>query len=184
MLKWLGDRGWTWTREPAQAVWLTAGALQWHCHAGSDYWRVTDGVQTKHDGSAFVTPVGGDFTLEATVSGDLTAQFDQVGLFLRVDEARWLKAGVELDDELWLSAVHTNDASDWSREPWEAPGATLRMVREAGTVKVSIMESNGGWSEYRIACVPGNAEVGVYSCGPLGEGFAATVTRLTLDVRS
>ncbi len=178
----LGDQGWTWTREPAQTAGPTAGGLRWRSHPRADYWRVTDGVVTKHDGSAFVTPVVGDFTLEATVDGDLSAQFDQVGVFLRVDEEHWLKAGVELDEELWLSAVHTNGASDWSREPWEAPGATLRLVREHGTAKVSILEPGGHWREYRIAYVPGAVEVGVYSCGPLGEGFAATASALTLEI--
>ncbi len=83
----------------------------------TNFWLITQGHPSKHDGQADVIAVEGDFVFEATFDAQLTAQFDQTGLFVERDRETWLKAAVELDGAPWLSARHTRGPSDWSREP-------------------------------------------------------------------
>jgi regulation of enolase protein 1 (concanavalin A-like superfamily) len=87
-------------------------------------------------------------------------------------EVRWLKAGIELDGELWLSAVHTREESDWSRGPWHAPEIRLRAVRHDGTLEV-FAEDEGTWRPFRTTFLPGRVGIGPYSCSPKGQGFQA-----------
>ncbi|GAA2791251.1 hypothetical protein GCM10020219_073180 [Nonomuraea dietziae] len=62
--------------------------------------------------------VSGDFRLTLTFSGDYAEQYDQAGAVLRVDEATWIKAGVEyVDGAFHLSTVVTREVSDWSVLP-------------------------------------------------------------------
>jgi regulation of enolase protein 1 (concanavalin A-like superfamily) len=94
-------------------------------------------------------------------------------------ELRWLKAGVELDGELWLSAVHTRDESDWSRALFDVPEARLRVVRTEGTIEVSVA-ADGGWRVFRTLFLPGSVGLGPYSCAPKGQGFEATARELRM----
>ena len=57
------------------------------------------------------------------IRADYTANFDQAGLMLYLDEKHWLKCGVELTDgDRFLSVVVTNGRSDWS---FANPSASL-----------------------------------------------------------
>ena len=56
--------------------------------------------------------------MEVSFRLDFSAQFDQAGAFVRVDERTWTKAGVEVSDgEAQLGAVVTREFSDWSVGP-------------------------------------------------------------------
>ena len=71
---------------------------------------------------------------------DYTEQFDQAGLFLRVDEHEWVKAGVEISDGVaQLGAVVTHRTSDWSVAPvpeWVGRVVTVRASRSGDAVTV------------------------------------------------
>ena len=115
--------------------------------------------------------------LELQVRGEFVDRYDQVGLMVVASDERWLKAGIEVDGERWLSAVHTRDESDWSRERWDASEARLRAVREDATIEVSVA-GDGGWRVFRTLYLPGAVGIGPYSCAPKGAGFEASVSEL------
>jgi regulation of enolase protein 1 (concanavalin A-like superfamily) len=172
------ERAWAWTREPVS--WADEGeTLTWRCVGHSDFWRRTEGLPPVHDGCAYLTPVEGDFKLDLLVDGDFEDRYDQAGLMVQASEERWLKAGLELDGELWLSAVHTRDESDWSRESWGASQARLRVVRDQGTIEVSV-QLGDEWRIFRTLFLDGPVAVGPYSCAPRGHGFEARASELRL----
>jgi regulation of enolase protein 1 (concanavalin A-like superfamily) len=158
---------------------VDADRVTWICPGNTDFWRITEGVPSKHDGPAFVVSIDGDFRLEAAFEASLVDVYDQVGILVRASELRWLKVGAELDDRLWLSAVHTNDESDWSREPLSALPVELAVERRSDTVLCSVREA-GEWRSFRILYLPGRIEVGPYSCAPKGDGFEAVMRSAAL----
>lgn len=173
-MTFLGRTGWRWTTPPPASPRIGADGLTWTCGPQTDFWRITDGVQSKHDGQALLLPHDGDFSLEATFDAALDAQYDQIGYFLEAHEERWLKLGIEVDGRPWLSAVHTDGASDWSREPHEGLPAGLRVERRDGTITSSVKEQ-GNWRSFRILHLAGPLRIGVYSCAPQGPGFTGRV---------
>lgn len=166
-----GRDGWRWLVEPTAGR-VEADHLTWTCQGKTDLWRITEGVESQHNAPAFVVSVGGDFRFEATFEATLADQYDQLGILAQVSEARWLKVGIELDGRLWLSAVHTHDESDWSREPFAAFPAELAVERRANSVSCSVQEE-GDWRVFRVLYLPGPTEIGPYSCAPKGVGFEA-----------
>ncbi len=178
MATFLGYAGWRWLASP-RACRLDADHVTWTCPGTTDFWRITEGVPSKHDGSAFVVGVDGDFRLEATFEATFAELYDQVGILAQASETRWLKVGAELDGRLWLSAVHTHDESDWSREPLHELPFELAVERRADSVFCSVRES-GEWRTFRVLYLPGPIEVGPYSCAPKGDGFEAAMTAAVL----
>ncbi len=170
----LAGRSYTWDRVPAEQQ-VSGEEVTWRCHGTSDYWRITEGVPVKHDGSALLTPFDGDFTVEMRVEGDLVDLYDQMGMLIVANEERWLKAGVEIDGGFWLSAVHTRGESDWSREAAHGPSVELRAERVQGTIEVSV-KNEGTWRVFRTLYLPDPVAVGPYSCAPKGPGFQARAT--------
>lgn len=173
MATFLGHDGWRWLVEP-YACRVEPDRLTWTCQGKTDLWRITEGVESKHDAPAFVVSVNGDFRFEATFDATLADLYDQVGILAQASEVRWLKVGVELDGRLWLSAVHTHDESDWSREPFGALPIELAVERRANSVFCSVQEE-GKWRIFRVLYLPGPIEVGPYSCAPKGGGFEAVM---------
>jgi regulation of enolase protein 1 (concanavalin A-like superfamily) len=174
----LGRDGWRWVASPVS--WAAENdSLTWRCHGKTDFWRVTEGHPAKHDGQALVVSVEGDFRLEASFEAALAERYDQTGLFAEVDGERWLKLGVELDGQFWLSAVHTRGESDWSREP--VLGLPIRLALERRSDSVfSSAHLDGAWRVFRVLHLPGSVAVGPYSCAPRGDGFETSMRQARL----
>jgi uncharacterized protein len=179
LLPELGGRAWGWSREPVASA-TGNGSVTWRCPGGTDFWRKTEGVPSAHSGCSLLTRVEADFELELLAGGEFGERYDQVGLMVVASEERWLKAGIEVDGERWLSAVHTRDASDWSRERWDASEARLRAVRTDGTIEISVT-GDRGWRVFRTLYLPGAVGVGPYSCAPKGPGFLASAVELRVE---
>jgi hypothetical protein len=179
LLPELGGRDWGWNREPVASD-TSNGSVTWRCPGGTDFWRTTEGVPSAHSGCSLLTCVEADFELELLVQGQFGERYDQVGLMIVASEERWLKAGIEVDGERWLSAVHTRDESDWSRERWDAAEARLRAARRDGTIEVSVA-GDGGWRVFRTLYLPGGVGIGPYSCAPKGSGFQASAVELRVE---
>src|SRR5690242_3094371 len=162
----LGQDGWRWLVEP-HACRIEEDRLSWTCQGTTDLWRITEGVQSKHDAPAFVRPANGDFRFEATFEATFADLYDQVGILAQASEVRWLKVGVELDGRPWLSAVHTHEESDWSREPCGGLPIELAVERRANSIFCSLREEEK-WRIFRVLYLPGRIEVGPYSCAPKG----------------
>jgi uncharacterized protein len=178
MTRFLGRDGWRWVAEPAPFE-AREDSLTWRCGAETDFWRLTEGHPPKHDGQAFVVPVEGDFRFEARFEAPLAELYDQAGIFVEASEERWLKLGVELDGDFWLSAVHTRGESDWSREP--AAGLPIRLAVERRSGSVFCSAHFDEWRVFRVLHLPGPVAVGPYSCAPRGGGFETSMrgARLT-----
>ncbi|MGZ4316487.1 MAG: DUF1349 domain-containing protein [Gaiellaceae bacterium] len=173
MTDFLGWPGWRWLFETPDFQ-IEGDGLTWRCPGGTDYWRVTHGAPSKHLAAAFVVPVAADFRLEAIFEAHLADPYDQMGLLVESDERRWFKAGVELEDRLWLSAVHTHEESDWSRERLASLPLEIAVERRSDSVFCSVREGDA-WREFRTLSLPGPVVVGAYACAPRGDGFEASM---------
>lgn len=167
-----------WLNEPAD--WQgDASALELSTGDTTDFWRKTFYGFVRDNGHAFIRPVSGDFTASALVLGDYEALYDQAGLFLRIDEARWIKAGIEFTDGLMhFSVVVTNGVSDWSIIPLHgakpADPLSVRLTRHDDAVRVQFSLGGAPWQMARLCPFPADdAEVGVMACSPQRAGFSA-----------
>jgi regulation of enolase protein 1 (concanavalin A-like superfamily) len=167
----------TWLNPPPQAtidgnrVTLTTGDR-------TDFWRKTHYGFIRDTGHFLHHPVNGDFSAEVTIAARFDALYDQAGLMLRIDETRWVKAGIEMTDgQPFFSTVITNDRSDWSVAalPFNADRIRLRLTRHADAIRVQVQRPDGGWLMTRLGYLEGGAaQVGIMACSPERAGFAAS----------
>lgn len=129
--------------------------------AKKDFWRKTyyQPVMVKDDGPCLYATLPRDraFMIETSlILNGPNQQFDQGGIYVRIDGDHWIKTGIEMVDGLpRLSCVVTNVYSDWSTQTWHEPQARLRvhifpnrsLVVEAAPVAQGATE----WSFVRIA---------------------------------
>ncbi|PZO56438.1 MAG: DUF1349 domain-containing protein [Leifsonia xyli] len=168
----------SWTHEPEAAV-LDGDVLRVTAIEGSDAWRTTSYGFVHDSEHALVERIDGAFSVEVSFVLDYTEQFDQAGVFLRVDERNWIKAGVEVSDGTpQLGAVVTRDFSDWSVAPvpeWVGRVVTVRVSRDGDAVTVRAWADDEQPRLVRVAYLDPDAAV---SAGPL----CAAPTRAGLTV--
>jgi uncharacterized protein len=147
---------------------------------GSDAWRHTSYGFVHDSEHALLAPLKTDTAVEVTFMVEFEKQFDQAGVFLRINEFKWIKAGVEFaDGNPQLGAVVTDGSSDWSVAPvpnWAGRKATVRASRSVDAVTVRARVDDEPFRLVRLA--PLSAEAAV-SAGP----FCCAPTRNGLDVR-
>lgn len=167
-----------WLNEPPQ--WTgDARSLSLTTGAKTDFWRETFYDFIRDSGHAWLTPVSGDFSATAVIRGDYETLYDQAGMMLRIDESRWIKAGIEFTDGLMhFSVVVTRGVSDWSVIPLHqaAPDTPVhvRLTRHGDAVRVQFHLGDGKWQMARLGPFPADdAMVGVTACSPEREGFFA-----------
>lgn len=169
----------SWTHEPEAAV-LDGDVLRVTAIEGSDAWRTTSYGFVHDSEHALVERIDGAFSVEVSFVLDYTEQFDQAGVFLRVDERNWIKAGVEVSDGTpQLGAVVTRDSSDWSVAPvpeWVGRVVTVRVSRDGDAVTVRAWADDEQPRLVRVAYLDPDAAV---SAGLL----CAAPTRAGLTVR-
>lgn len=154
-------------------------ALELTTGAKTDFWRHTFYGFVRDSGHAWLRPVSGDFTASVRVRGGYEQLYDQAGLMLRVDERRWIKAGIEFTDGMMhFSVVVTSGVSDWSVIP--LPDATpddevaIRLTRHGDAVRVQFSVAGSLWRLARLCPFPADdAEIGVMACSPERSGFRA-----------
>lgn len=166
----------SWLNEPKS--WSgDAAALKLRTEPDTDFWRETFYGFIRDSGHAYICPVTGDFTAEATVLGDYADLYDQAGLFLRLDEEHWIKAGIEYTDGMMhFSVVVTRGVSDWSVIPLPAAKSTdpvrIRLTRHDDAVRVQYAVGDMAWQMARLCPFPAtDARIGVMACSPQGPGF-------------
>lgn len=143
----------------------------------TDFWRKTHYDFIRDSGHFLHHPVSGDFTAEVTVNANYEALYDQAGLMLRIDDTRWVKAGVEYTDgQPFFSTVITNDRSDWSivALPFSADRLRLRLTRHDDAIRVQVQRPDDSWLMTRLGYLQaGPAQIGVMACSPERAGFVA-----------
>lgn len=165
-----------WTHEPAAVVEENGGLLVTAVEA-SDAWRLTSYGFIKDSEHALVAPFPLGTAMEVDFTASFTEQFDQAGIFLRVSETHWVKAGTEYaDGSLQVGAVVTDEYSDWSLAPvdeWLNKDVTIRVSREGNAVTVRAGLKGGPLSLVRLFPMAENLNVqaGPYVCAPTRAGL-------------
>ncbi len=167
-----------WLNEPK--VWsLTDGTLDVVTDAETDFWRETHYGFTHDNGHLLGVPTGDAFTAEVRIRGAYEALYDQAGIMVRLDERRWVKAGIELSDgRAMLSSVLTDGRSDWATGPYENDPSDFRMRATVadGVLRLQVSADGKLWPLVRLAPFPAAA---AYRVGPM----CCTPTRAGLKVR-
>ncbi|MER7458621.1 DUF1349 domain-containing protein [Micromonospora sp. NPDC126480] len=177
--------GWfngTWLRPPVHVEEGPGGELVVEPAEGSDLWRHTSYGFVHDDAPALLAPFPVGSAVEVTFRLDYTAQFDQAGALVRVDERTWIKAGVEISDgQPQVGAVVTREFSDWSVAPvpeWVGRDVTVRVSRAGDALTVRARTGTEPWRLVRLAPLPPEAVTlaGPYCCSPTRGGLRIRFT--------
>jgi regulation of enolase protein 1 (concanavalin A-like superfamily) len=167
-----------WTSEPV-AVRMHDGGMDVTAREGSDAWRITSYGFVHDTQHALLAPLAPGTAVEVAFTLDLREQFDQAGVFVRVDAETWIKAGVERSDgEDGLGAVVTRGVSDWSLAPvpgWSGRLVTIRASRSGDALTVRARVDDEPWRLVRVAPLDpdATASAGPFCCAPTRAGFTA-----------
>ncbi|WP_150307436.1 DUF1349 domain-containing protein [Planctomonas psychrotolerans] len=165
-----------WTNDPAD-VRETPDGLRVTAREGSDAWRITSYGFVHDSEHALLAAFEQESAMEVRFRLDFAGQFDQAGIFVRVDEENWIKAGVELSDGMEsLGAVVTRGSSDWSLSPvpdWAGEWVTIRASRSGNALTVRARVDAEPWRLVRVAPLAADAAVqaGLFCCAPTRDGF-------------
>jgi regulation of enolase protein 1 (concanavalin A-like superfamily) len=102
-----------WLNEPREWQLHPAGLTVTTDH-GTDFWRETHYGFTRHSGHFFGRDTSRSFTATIRIRARYESLYDQAGIMVRLDDANWIKAGIELSDgQALLSSVLTVGQSDY-----------------------------------------------------------------------
>ena len=96
----------------------------------------------------FQCATAGDFTAELRVRGRYQELYDQAGIMVRIDEARWVKAGIEISDgKALLSSVLTIGQSDWATGIYGDDPTDFRMraTVRCGVLRLQVSADGRTW---------------------------------------
>lgn len=161
----------TWTNDPVHVA-VDDNGMRVTAHEGSDAWRTTSYGFIHASEHALQEPLPSETAVEVQFRLDFVHQFDQAGIFVKVDESSWIKAGVEVSDgECSLGAVVTRGSSDWSLRPvddWIGRLVTIRGSRSGNALTVRARVEDDPWQLVRVAPLNPDADVtaGPYCCAP------------------
>ncbi len=116
----------SWTNAPAH-VEVGDDGMRVTAVEGSDAWRITSYGFVHDTEHALLVPFDQGAAMEVSFRLDLSAQFDQAGIFVRVDESTWIKAGVERSTAKTVSARSSPAACPtgrWRPSPTGAAGSS------------------------------------------------------------
>ncbi|WP_431804880.1 DUF1349 domain-containing protein [Microbacterium sp. bgisy203] len=169
----------TWTHPPVSAR-EDGDDLVVAAAASSDAWRHTAYGFVHDSEHALVAPLAAGTAAEVEFTADFSAQFDQAGVFVRVDAQRWVKAGLEYaDGVLGAGAVVTDGFSDWSVgavPEWLGERVRVRVSRTGDALIVRAAVVGEPLRLLRVAPFPASLTA---AAGP----FVAAPTRGGLTVR-
>ena len=164
-----------WLNEPGD--WQLQGdRLTVTTDAKTDFWRETHYGFIHDSGHFFGCRTSGDFTAELRVQAHYRDLYDQAGLMVRVDDACWIKAGLEMSDGLpMLSSVLTVGKSDWSAAPYgqDAGDFRVRVSLQKGALRLQVSSDGVAWPLSRLCPFPAAREylVGPMCCTPERAGL-------------
>ena len=181
----LGRNDGRWLNEPKSWTVDAAGDLTMVTDKGSDFWRETHYGFTRDSGHflGFTAPAA--FTAQLRIRGNYEKLYDQAGIMVRVDERRWVKAGIELSDgRAMLSSVLTDGKSDWATGPYEhdARDFWMRATVAKGVLRLQVSADGKTWPLVRLAPFPVAAsyQVGPMACTPEREGLSVRFSDLRI----
>ncbi|MCK2037250.1 DUF1349 domain-containing protein [Microbacterium sp. SSW1-49] len=169
-----------WTHAPQHTAETADAHLDVTAVEGSDAWRHTAYGFVHNTEHALLTPLAVGEAIEVSFRASWDGQFDQAGIFIRIDDEHWVKTGVEFaDGHLGLGAVVTDIRSDWSVgyvDDWLESEITVRVSRWADALIIRAKADDGPWRLVRVAPFSGESDA---AAGP----FLAAPMRGDLTVR-
>ena len=148
---------------------------------GSDAWRTTSYGFVHDSEHALLAPFPRESAIEVEFTAAFSAQFDQAGIFVRVSDTHWIKAGVEFADERpQLGAVVTDGMSDWSLAPvpdWLNRRILIRVSRSGDALTIRAAVDGGEFQLVRVVpFAPGLvAQAGPLVCAPTRAGLTISL---------
>ena len=175
----------TWLNEPMQWE-LEDERLRVVTDARTDFWRETHYGFTRDNGHFLSREVVGAFSAQLRVKARYEALYDQAGIMVRLDDAHWIKAGIEWsDDAPRLGSVLTVGRSDWATRTFDGSASDfwLRVTVTAGVVRVQVSHDGRRWPLLRLAPFPHApaCHVGPMCCTPERAGLAAECSDFTVS---
>ena len=173
-----------WFNPPASVTFDT-GAIIAKSRPKTDFWRKTFYGYVTNNGHFFRIPVFGEFAFQARVNGKYASLYDQAGLMVRLDDARWMKCGSEfVEGKRWASVVFTHDFSDWSttEDLSQSDPVYWRVERKKDSIEAQYSKDGTQFTTIRQGYFPPFVEVqvGIMCAAPEGGGFEATFDELRL----
>jgi regulation of enolase protein 1 (concanavalin A-like superfamily) len=155
----------------------------------TDFWQGTHYGFRRDDGHCLLTKMTEDFSLKTQVHFEAKAQYDQCGLFARLNRNNWIKCSVELENKKLsrLGSVVTNlGFSDWATQDISADIKTIfyRMSKENEDFLLEYSFDDKKWIQMRIAHLHEyreSVDVGLYACSPVGKGFRSNFKYLEIS---
>ncbi|MFD2839398.1 DUF1349 domain-containing protein [Populibacterium corticicola] len=167
----------TWTNEPAITHITDDGVLHVTAVEGSDAWRHTAyGFVHESEHALGVTFAPGT-SMEVDFGTNFTGEFDQAGLYVRVSNEHWVKAGVEFADGApQLGAVVTRGTSDWSSAQapeWGNTRVSIRVSWRNDALTFRARRTGTDWQLLRVLPLTEQDGVtaGPFVCGPTHAGL-------------
>ncbi|WP_313198234.1 DUF1349 domain-containing protein [Rhizobium sp.] len=173
----------SWLNEPSE--WRLSGdSLTVTTDNKTDFWRETFYGFTRDTGHFLGVTTTEPFTAQVRVRGGFRNLYDQAGLMVRIDENRWVKAGVEFTDgQLFLSTVVTNGKSDWSvSRPISSDHFLIRITLVGGAMRIQASTEGVTWPLLRLAPFQRAKTylVGPMTCSPEGSGLKTQFTEFSI----
>ena len=172
------ERG-RWLNAPKAHRLLPGEVLQVVTDEGTDFWRETHYGFTRDSGHFLAFDAPERFTCQLRVRGTFEQLYDQAGIMIRVDERRWVKAGIELNDgRAMLSSVLTDGHSDWATGAFDGDPSDfwMRATVDTGVLRLQVSADGRHWPLLRLCPFP---VARTYQVGPM----ACTPERAGLEVR-
>lgn len=181
----LGRSDGVWLNAPRRWNTDASGDLTLVTDRATDFWRETHYGFTRDSGHflGFAAPAA--FTAQLRIRGEYQQLYDQAGIMVRVDERRWIKAGIELSDgRAMLSSVLTDGRSDWATSPYahDPRDFWMRVTVAKGVMRLQASTDGIEWPLVRLAPFPvaSSYRVGPMACTPEREGLGARFSDLRI----
>lgn len=173
----------TWLNKPSE--WEMYGDdLTVTADSETDFWRETFYGFTRDTGHFFGVTATDAFTAQVRVGGNFRNLYDQAGLMVRIDEKRWVKAGVEFTDgQLFFCSVVTDGKSDWSvSHPVGSDHFFVRITLADGAMRIQASTDGVTWPLLRLTPFSKAKSylVGPMVCSPEGSGLRAQFTEFSI----
>jgi uncharacterized protein len=176
-----------WFNEPKEHS-LVDNTLTIRTQEKTDFWQRTHYGFQRDNGHCFLKTTSGDFTLQTQTTFAPEAQYDQCGLFARIDSDNWIKCSVEFENPTLsrLGSVVTNlGNSDWASQDITTPitSICLKLTREGNDFIIEQSADGQSWEQMRITHLhkaENTLNIGLYACSPTGKGFTCSFTHTSL----
>lgn len=155
----------------------------------TDFWQRTHYGFSKDNGHAMLSTISGNFRITVKTEYNYINQYDQCGIFLRIDGLNWIKVAAEREDSecYRLGSVITNlGYSDWATSDIDSQIGELWYRVDCQNNDFIIESSLDGiiWTQMRIAHLhsrqrPLNA--GIFACSPKIGGFTAEFSEFSIE---